>query len=96
MVSDEALDELLEFDEVPEDDESLEDEVLLLELELLELPLALDTRSSTSVEPLELPDAPAPLEPPGPPPGGGPPGGPPAPPGPLANALAKTFCNSLA
>ena len=55
---------MLEFDEVPEDDESLEDEVLLLELELLELPLALESRSSMSVELSELPDAPAPLGPP--------------------------------
>ena len=67
MVSNEAFVELLEFDEVPEDDESLEDEVPLLELELLELPFALDSRSSMSVELPELPDAPAPL---GPPPGG--------------------------
>lgn len=96
MLSDDADDdELLESDEVP-DDELLEEVLLPVESELLELPLAPDNRSSTIVnppEPLELPDALAPLEPS---PDGGPPGGPPAPPGPLANALAKIFCNSLA
>ena len=48
----------------------------LLELELLELPFALDSRSSMSVELPELPDAPAPLGPPGGAPGGHPPGPP--------------------
>ncbi len=99
LVFDEVLDddELLESDEVPDEDELLEEEVLLVEFELLELPLVPDSRSSTIVtlpEPLELPDA---LD--EPPTGGGPPKPPPEPPalpGPLANALEKIFCNSLA
>jgi hypothetical protein len=102
LVFDEVLDddELLESDEVPDEDELLEEEVLLVEFELLEPPLASDSKSSTIVtlpEPLELPDALDKLL--KPPPGGGPPKPPPeppAPPGPLANALEKIFCNSLA
>lgn len=95
LVSDELVDddELLEFEEVF-DDEPLEEEVLLLESVLPELPLALSNRISMIVPPLELPElpeVPAVLEPPKPPPGGGPP----APPGPLANALLKMLCNSL-
>ena len=60
-----------------DDDELLEDEVLLVESELLELPLVTGSRSSMIVELLELPDAPAP-------PGRRreAAGGPPAPPGP--------------
>lgn len=82
---------MLEDDESLDDDELLDDVLPLVELAvLLELSVPLDKR--ISIVTLPVPPAPPLLLAPKPPPGGGPP----APPGPLAKALEKRFCNSLA
>jgi hypothetical protein len=92
-------DEPLDEDELLDDDEVLEEALPVVELDVpLELSVLPDKMISAIVTVPVPPELLLVLSAdPEPPPGGAPPGGgPPAPPGPLAKALEKRFCSSLA